>query len=102
MDNIERRVGAIVDVADRTVRFLGYGTYKGEEILSSDDGDLCGDLLEIGDIAVSKIELDCGKIIYECEAHISDEQSTTNRLVEYLKAGYDIVNIDIEDVRSGK
>lgn len=99
MDIVKSRVGSIVDVSDKVVRFLGFGTYKGVETLSSDDADVCGQLSEFGDIAVNKIELDSGKILYECEAHIFDEVTVTQKLLEYLKSGYDIINVDIDDVR---
>lgn len=102
--DINKRVGAIIEVTDKKVRFLGYGTYTGEDILGSDDIDICGDFISEFDdgIAVGKIELDSGKIMYECEAHIYDIVTIQTMLNDYITSGYDIINVDIDDLRKEK
>jgi hypothetical protein len=102
MNDVNNRVGVIIDATEKVVRFLGYGTYVGQELLDVDESEICGDAFALvdGGIAVGKIELDSGQIMYECEAHVESQEQVEGQLKEYIRMGYDVIQTDIYTLRN--
>jgi hypothetical protein len=74
------RVGAILGGADGKVDFLGYGTYKGDEVPSNTGPkSMTGMLAEVG-CPNPKIELDNGDVVWGCECWWGPEPEVRKRL----------------------
>ena len=67
------RVGAMLGARDKTVRFLGYGVYQGDEVPPENIGGF-----NMG-FPNPKIVLDNGKVVWGCECWWGAEDQDTHR-----------------------
>jgi hypothetical protein len=95
MRKVGERVGCILGAKDKKVKFLGYGTYIGNEVPKEAAGWMAEGLIE-HDLTNPKIELDNGDIVYGCECWWGGEEHVKEMLDNY---DGEIVEIKIEKVR---
>ena len=95
---INERVGAIFSFEEKTVIFLGFGKYIDDKIPVEAVGFLA-DIARKNKLKNPCIELDNGTIVYGCECWWGEESEIQQHLKEYKKAGYTIVNVNINDLR---
>jgi hypothetical protein len=88
------RVGAMLGARDKTVRFLGYGVYQGDEVPPENIGGF-----NMG-FPNPKIVLDSGKVVWGCECWWGAEDGMKTKIENWLKAGYEIVEVDIDEARA--
>ena len=88
------RVGAMLGAGDKLVRFLGYGTYVGDEVPPPTIGGF-----NIG-LPNPKIKLDSGKIVWGCECWWGSEEGMKAKVEAWRKAGYTIEDVDIDAARA--
>ena len=85
------RVGAIKQIENGVVEFLGYGELLGEEIPPK----------EIGGFNIGrpnpKIQLDTGEVVWGCECW----WATEDIIERVLKKNKEVVNVTIENLRAG-
>lgn len=95
MSKIGDRVGAILKATDDTVDLIGYGQYVGDEIPHAMVAGM-GELLREMERPNPRIQLDSGQDVFGCECWWGTE-------VEVLKIIGErrIVNVDIDNIRSG-
>lgn len=90
---IGERVGAILSGDEKTVKFLGYGTYDGYCIPEPNEGvKFMGVPMEH---ANPRITLDSGKHVYGCECWWGSEER-----VKRMLEGKTVENVDIEVERA--
>ncbi len=87
------RVGAVIGTENKEVRFLGFGVYEGDfklpkKALGFNFGQ-----------KNPKIKLDSGKVVYGCECWWCSEEGMNDKLKEWKKAKYKIINVDIDQIR---
>ena len=92
---IGTRVGAILEVTDRHVKFLGYGKYVGDFIPEVAVGFLAAFFKETQQTC-PKIELDSGQIVYGCECWWEEEARVKKILSTYDR----VENVDIDRIRA--
>ena len=88
---IGTRVGAILEVNDSQVKFLGYGKYIGDFIPEEAVGFLAAFFKETQQTC-PKIELDSGQIVYGCECWWEEAEQVKKILSNYNNV--ETVNID--------
>ena len=93
---IGTRVGAILEVTDRHVKFLGYGTYLGDFIPEEAVGFLAAFFKETQQTC-PKIELDSGQIVYGCECWWEE----ANRVKKFLSDYNTVETVNIDKIRAG-
>lgn len=92
------RIGAILSASDRTVFFLGYGTYEGQEVPDEDAGG-CGPLLRSAGATNPKLVLDNGTVVWGCECWWGSEEGVKNHLRRLTDEGYAVEAVNIAEVR---
>lgn len=108
------RVGAIYGT-DRlepllnvpVVEFFGYGTYEGRFDPSGDASAgipaAAGFTAQLAKVANWQgnplIKLDSGKYVWGCECWWGSEAEVRQQLLSYVKAGYIIKTVDIDEIR---
>jgi len=92
---IGTRVGAILEVNECEVKFLGFGKYVGDFIPDEAVGFLASFFKEMQK-PCPRIELDSGKLVYGCECWWEEEAR-----VKKILSNYDRVeNVDIDRIRA--
>jgi ABC-type proline/glycine betaine transport system substrate-binding protein len=81
------------------VKFLGYGTYVGDELPTTAAGWLAPALVEEG-VTNPKLELDSGKVVWGCECWWGAESGVKAKIEAYREAGWEIVESDIDAIRA--
>jgi hypothetical protein len=89
------RVGAILEVNDNDVKFLGFGRYIGDFVPEEAVGFLATFFKETRK-PCPKIELDSGKVVYGCECWWEEEGRVKKILSNYDK----VENVDIDKIRT--
>lgn len=84
------RIGAILSGNDEGIKFLGYGTYEGDEVPPAEVSDMLHD----NEIANPKLVLDSGDVVWGCECWWGPEKSIEKRL-----EGQKIIFVRIADER---
>ena len=92
---IGTRVGAILEVNDHHVKFLGYGKYVGDFIPEEAVGFLAAFFKETQK-SCPKIELDSGKIVYGCECWWEEAERVKKILSDYDN----VETVDIDRIRA--
>lgn len=87
------RVGAILSGSEEGIKFLGYGTYVGDEVPEGAAGWMADGLREHA-VKNPKIELDNGSIVWGCECWWGAEEAIKQRL-----EGATVIEVDINEVR---
>ncbi len=93
MRTVGQRVGVIIKAGNGEVWSLGEGVYEG--------------YIKLPKKAVGfnfgqknpRIKLDNGKFVYGCECWWGDLDTLNKYMKEWLKKGYKIINIDIDEHR---
>ncbi len=93
-----KRVGAILGSSDREVSLLGYGVYESDEVPHGAVGAIA-EMLVNEKAKNPKIVLDNGKIVWGCECWWGPEGDVGARIARWERDGYEIVNVDIDEVR---
>ena len=89
------RVGAILEVNECDVKFLGFGQYVGDFIPEEAVGFLATFFKETHK-PCPRIKLDSGKTVYGCECWWEEEER-----VKKILSSYDRVeNVDIDKIRT--
>lgn len=94
------RVGAIIGVEPGSfvVRFLGYGTYKGNRVPPKSAGGL-GEFLHKMKMKNPMIRLDNGITVYGCECWWDSENAMKKTISKWIVGGYKIVKSEIKEMR---
>ena len=90
-----KRVGAILEVNENDVKFLGYGNYVGDYIPEEAVGFLASFFKETQK-PCPKIELDSGKVVYGCECWWEEEDRVKKILSTYDR----VEDVDIDNIRA--
>lgn len=95
-----QRIGAILytDKDTKKVFFLGYGEFVGCES-PPDYVRGCVYLVRQSNGMNPKLRLDSGKIVWGCECWWGGESETRQELKEKKQKGYEVVEVDIDEVR---
>ncbi len=93
-----KRVGAILGSGKGEVSFLGYGVYEADETPYGAVGALA-EMLIYTKAKNPKIVLDSGKTVWGCECWWGPEGDVKKRLARWREDGYEIVGVDIEEIR---
>lgn len=88
------RVGAILESKEGTIKFLGFGEYKGEEIPPETAGGLAPVVSEMGKVN-PKIELDNGDVVWGCECWWGSE----DQIQKYLNDADKVKTVSIHEER---
>lgn len=96
MSNREKgvRIGAMLSATAESVRFLGYGTYEGDEVPEG-AGGFIGEAMAKEGITNPKLVLDNGDVVWGCECYWGGEESVKKSI-----AGRKIEEVRIADVRA--
>ena len=94
------RVGAILgsSSANKTVEFLGWGRYEGDEVPEGAIGWIAEDAIEES-VTNPKIVLDSGQVVWGCECWWGSEHAMQSKLAEWHALGFTVVPTDIDEVR---
>lgn len=88
------RVGCVLSADENTVKFIGYGTYEGEEVPPEDATGMGAILHELGR-ENPKIKLDDGGVAWGCECWWGSEEK-----VKELIGDRKVEQINMEEFRS--
>ena len=106
MTEVGERVGAILgsNHEEKTIEFLGYGTYVGDEFPYSAVGLTAEAAKEVGESTGQqfknpKIELDDGTVVWGCECWWGGADGMREALNKWVKQGYTIQHVNMEEVR---
>lgn len=96
------RVGAMLGSDGKTVRFLGYGTYLGEEVppLETTITSLLCKVSHDHKRPNPKIQLDNGDIVWGCETWWGDEEAFKRRIYQWEETGFTITTVSIHEARA--
>lgn len=94
---IGKRVGCILEADEKVIKFLGFGTYVGDEIPDANTGGF-GSLLHANKIPNPKIVLDNDKVVFGCECW----WGSMEQVKEQLSGERKVVWVDIDEVRKNR
>lgn len=96
MSAVGSRVGCMLSASadGKTVFFLGYGVYSGNEIPFGAVGPLADKCISL-EKQNPKLTLDSGKVVWGCECWWGSEDEVKKSI-----AGKTLVPVDIEEIRS--
>jgi len=94
------RVGAFLSIDDdnKQVEFLGYGELIGYETPDENARGVAPIVRALGQLN-PKILLDNGKIVWGCECWWDKESIVKKDIEQFIKEGFVITEVDIEEVR---
>lgn len=89
------RVGAVLSADEKTVLFLGWGTYVGDEVPGPEVAGFMAQLCREMKRPNPKIQLDDGKVVFGCECWWGDEAK-----VKEMIGGRPLKVVDIDALRT--
>lgn len=95
------RVGAVFGSVKetKTLEFLGYGTYMGDEI-PVDAGGWMADAIRESKTTNPKIVLDNGDVVWGCECWWGNEAEVKAALARHAADGWTVAEVRIADLRT--
>lgn len=91
------RIGAILSSDEHEVRFLGYGTYLGEEVPPKEGPATPARYVSKIGHKNPKLHMDSGEIVWGCECWWSDIENVKNEMIVWRESGRRIIETKISD-----